>query len=50
METLSLFTAVHAEPGGDKITFAEDVAQWVLARTGEAGEQPSNDCQARSKL
>lgn len=25
--------AVHAEPGDDKITFANDVAGWLLARS-----------------
>ncbi len=27
---------VHAEPGEDKITFANDVAKWVLDRAGPA--------------
>lgn len=41
---------VHVEPGEDKITFANDVASWVLARTVAAGEHNSNDLQAKSKL
>ena len=28
--------AVHAEPGEDKITFAHDVAKWILDRAGPA--------------
>lgn len=27
---------VHAEPGEDKITFANDVAKWILDRAGPA--------------
>lgn len=41
---------LHAEPGEDKITFAKDVAQWVLARTAAPAEQRSSDSQAKSKL
>jgi acylglycerol lipase len=26
---------LHAEPGDDKITFANDVADWILARSGD---------------
>ena len=29
-----LTVVVHAEPGNDKITFANDVADWILARAG----------------
>lgn len=41
---------VHVEPGEDKITFANDVASWVLARIFPNGEHNSSDSQARSKL
>lgn len=41
---------VHAEPGEDKITFANDVASWVLTRTVAAGKHNSSDTQAKSKL
>ena len=41
---------VHVEPGEDKITFANDVASWVLARIVPDGEHTSSDSQARSKL
>ena len=30
---------LHAEPGEDKIVFANDVAAWILARSGSEGEQ-----------
>lgn len=30
---------MHAEPGEDKITFANDVAAWILARVGAEQEQ-----------
>lgn len=30
---------LHAEPGEDKIAFANDVAVWILARSGAEGEQ-----------
>ena len=34
---------VHAEPGEDKITFANDVAKWILDRAGPAsGATPTN--------
>lgn len=29
-----MFCSVHAEPEEDKITFANDVANWILARAG----------------
>lgn len=39
---LTRFGLVHAEPGEDKVTFANDVANWILARsspgTGTAEE------------
>lgn len=41
---------VHVEPGEDKITFANDVACWVLTRTVAAGKHNSSDPQAKSKL
>ena len=42
---------VHAEPGEDKITFANDVADWILARTGATVGQISDEAQvAVSKL
>lgn len=41
---------VHVEPGEDKITFANDVASWVLTRTVAAGKHNSSDPQAKSKL
>lgn len=41
---------VHVEPGEDKITFASDVASWVLARTVAAREHNSSSSQAKSKL
>lgn len=38
---------VHAEPGEDKIRFANDVANWILARAHpEIGDRP----EAQSKL
>ena len=39
---------VHAEPGEDKITFANDVADWILARA-EVNHDPSPS-QAKSRL
>lgn len=30
--------AVHAEPGDDKYTFANDVASWILARSGNLSQ------------
>lgn len=33
---------VHAEPGEDKITFANDVASWILARSS-VGTQGGED-------
>lgn len=30
---------LHAEPGEDKVSFANDVATWILARSGEEQEQ-----------
>ena len=39
---------VHAEPGEDKITFANDVADWILARA-EVNHDP-NPSQAKSRL
>lgn len=41
---------VHSEPGEDKRTFANDVADWVLARASMAREQTSGDPPAKSKL
>lgn len=37
-------TLVHAEPGEDRVTFANDVANWILARTDADGSE------AKSKL
>lgn len=34
-----LRSLVHAEPGEDKITFANDVADWILARSNATGAQ-----------
>lgn len=39
---------VHAEPGEDKITFANDIADWMLARA-EVKKDPSPS-QAKSRL
>ena len=41
---------VHAEPGQDKITFANDVADWILARAGAAVEPASTRSPAKSRL
>lgn len=38
---------VHAEPGDDKITFANDVADWIIARSGPEIEDGLG---AKSKL
>ncbi|TKA77180.1 hypothetical protein B0A49_04277 [Cryomyces minteri] len=34
------FHKLHAEPGEDKVTFATDVAAWVLARSGPLESKP----------
>lgn len=39
------WVVVHAEPGEDKITFATDVANWILARSNATGAQ-----ETKSKL
>ncbi|MCJ1374724.1 hypothetical protein MMC20_005956 [Loxospora ochrophaea] len=41
------YHCLHAEPGGDKETFADDIAKWVLFRA-----EPENDAskQTKSKL
>lgn len=41
---------MHVEPGEDKVTFANDVATWVLARTVAAGEHSASDSLAKSKI
>ena len=42
---------LHAEPGEDKIAFANDVATWILARSGDEPEQEQEEEQvATSKL
>lgn len=41
---------VHVEPGEDKITFANDVASWVLTRIIPAEEHTRSESQAKSKL
>ena len=41
---------VHAEPGDDKITFANEVADWILARVDRSTDQSSNSMESRSKL
>ena len=46
---LFLYT-VHAEPGQDKITFANDVADWILARTDEAAGPKFENAIAKSRL
>jgi acylglycerol lipase len=43
------FHKLHAEPGEDKITFANDVADWILARSGW-DPQRSEDAPAKSRL
>ena len=44
------FFLVHAEPGDDKITFANEIADWILARVGERTDQSLNSMENRSKL
>ncbi|KAL6715905.1 hypothetical protein ACLMJK_006866 [Lecanora helva] len=39
---------LHAEPGDDKITFANDVADWIFARTGSS--KISGQLESQSKL
>ncbi len=41
---------VHAEPGNDKITFANEVADWILARVDQGPDQPPDAVENRSKL
>lgn len=41
---------VHAEPGQDKITFANDVADWILARTDQAAGSKIENAIAKSRL
>lgn len=41
---------VHAEPGQDKITYANDVADWILARNGVASKPQFSDPTAKSRL
>ncbi|KAL8991144.1 MAG: hypothetical protein Q9177_000376 [Variospora cf. flavescens] len=41
---------LHAEPGDDKLKFAEDVAEWVLARSGGLKPATSIPSAERSKL
>ena len=43
-----LTVVVHAEPGDDKITFANDVADWILARAGSV--KISGASESKSKL
>lgn len=42
------YCTVHAEPGEDKITFANDVANWILTKTRTAASRDS--AEGRSKL
>ena len=44
------FFPVHAEPGDDKITFANEIADWILARVVERTDQSLNTTENRSKL
>ena len=44
------FFLVHAEPGDDKITFANEIADWILAKVGEKTNQSLNSIENRSKL
>lgn len=41
---------LHAEPGEDKLTFARDVGDWVLARSVVADQEVDPLNEARSKL
>lgn len=41
---------VHAEPGEDKLTFANDVADWILARIDNDTQSLEEDPKAKSKL
>ena len=42
------FHKLHAEPGEDKITFANDVANWIIARAG--GQKTGTLLDVQSKL
>lgn len=44
------YATVHAEPGEDKITFANDIASWILSRINESENQTLNELQTNSKL
>ena len=39
---------VHGEPGEDKVTYANDVARWILARSGWKAKEDDPD--SKSKL
>jgi len=41
---------LHAEPGEDKLTFANDVADWIIARSGTKTSQPLNQAEVKSRL
>lgn len=41
---------VHAEPGNDKITFANEVADWILARVDQGSDQSPNTVENKSRL
>ncbi|KAL9641126.1 MAG: hypothetical protein Q9204_000305 [Flavoplaca sp. TL-2023a] len=41
---------LHAEPGEDKATFARDVADWILARSGSAGITSTELKEGKSRL
>ena len=44
------YHVLHAEPGEDKVTFANDVGNWILARLGSPTEQPAEASGAKSRL
>ncbi|KAL8914030.1 MAG: hypothetical protein Q9171_001281 [Xanthocarpia ochracea] len=41
---------LHAEPGEDKLSFARDVADWVLARSGSVETPGRKSSEGKSKL
>ncbi|KAI4129067.1 MAG: hypothetical protein LQ338_002417 [Usnochroma carphineum] len=41
---------LHAEPGEDKVQFANDVADWILARAGKTENTNNASSEARSRL
>ena len=44
------YHVLHAEPGEDKVTFANDVGNWILARVGSQVEQSPEASGAKSRL